>query len=106
MVNTTEMSREAFLQAVNFAHNTSYKSGITSTPFEALCGYKPKIPMSNFEAIAAPNTFATERMANLRKAIQWAKEDVEHIFFIWACPGLFVGLFIAELYTTWITTDS
>ena len=40
MVRTAEMSWEAFLPAINFAHNTSYKSCINATPFEALYSAK------------------------------------------------------------------
>ena len=60
MVHTAELSWEDFLPALNFAHNTSYHSSITSTPFETLYGYKPRIPLSNLEAVTSPHSFSPE----------------------------------------------
>ena len=76
MVNAAELSWEDFFPALNFPHNTSYQSSIASTPFETLYGYKPKIPMSNQEAITLPHTFSTERMLLFKKAIEFTNSDV------------------------------
>ena len=76
MVHTAELSWEDFLPALNFAHNTSYHSSITSTPFETLYGYKPRIPLSNLEAVTSPHSFSTERMKIFQKAIEFANSDV------------------------------
>ena len=35
--------------------------------------------MSNLEAVAAPIAFTTEQMAILKKALQWAKEEMDHM---------------------------
>ena len=72
MVNTAKLRWQAFLLALNLAHNTAYQSTIASSPFEALYGYKTKIPISNLEAISLPSTFTSERMLILKKAIELA----------------------------------
>jgi hypothetical protein len=77
MVNTAELSWEDFIPALNFAHNTSYQSVISSTPFEHLYGYKPVIPKSTLEAISTPSSFATERLLILKKAIEQIQQEVE-----------------------------
>ena len=76
MVNTAELSWEDFLPALNFAHNTSYQSSIASTPFETLYGNKPRIPLSNLEAVTSPHSFSTERMKIFQKAIEFANSKV------------------------------
>ena len=79
MVNPAELSWEDSLPALNFAHNMSYQSAIASTLFETLYGYKPKILMTNLEAISSPSTFSTERMLIFKKAIELTKSDVKQM---------------------------
>ena len=70
MVNMAGLSWEAFLLALNFAHITACSPTITMSTFEALYGYKPKIPLYSLDTLNAPNTFATERMLILKKALE------------------------------------
>ena len=63
-----------------FSYNTSYHSTIMTTPFELLFGMKPRIPSlphQDVQRVHYGESFASERVQQLQKARQVAKDNIE-----------------------------
>ena len=77
IVNTTELTWEDFILALNLMHNTVHSSVITYSPYKAFYGYQPRIPKSNLESTSTPHSFATEEFLIFKKAVeQTVKEAI------------------------------
>ena len=76
MVSKAKLNREDFPLALNLAYNTSYQSSISSSPFELLYGYAPRLPTTNLEAAISASTFAQERLLRFKRVLQDAEKEL------------------------------
>jgi len=64
----------------SFVYNTSYHSTIATTPYELLCGMKPRKPFimgHDIQNFFCGESFAAERLQFLQKVRQISKEHID-----------------------------
>ena len=79
-VDQQTLDWEQYIPMLMFSYNTSYHSTIMTTPFELLFGMKPRIPSQphqDVQRVHYGESFASERVQQLQKARQVAKDNIE-----------------------------